>query len=432
MPLFVFLFLSFLNSKAQNTSAFITLKNGDKVQAYVKPYKYQPDIEGVLIYENGNESASRIVSADSIQQLDINGVLFIAARVTVYTHELNLEKYFNVLNKPELKESSVTQLVFLKLLVSGSKLNLFAHKTDDRFNFFVQQPDGEIITLRYLRLFEESGNQSIKEYPYYMQQLVPYVSGNKKLERQLELTKWTEKETMGICKGINDNKMPYEIYEDNVKAVKTFRFYAGLGISKTQLNFNTSQILVRPFISTLEMNARYTPVFNFTAEFGIGLKKERFILENNIFIRPFVGEASGGWDFDPTYYVTYQMQMKGLNVSYTPVLKINLNERIAGGAGINLQYNSISITYNGFPTWYDDDMFFRLNTADFVGKQRATKSEFSLSQFYKIQYSFKKAGAICFAFVPKHSIIQMTVQDELKQSFLNLSYQFLLSKKVKK
>ncbi len=413
----------------QFLAAAVNLKDSSSLSGFVKKFKYYPGANEILLYSQKKDKNPKLILPETIAELVVEGRgSFIFEKVKIYTHELNVA---NSLPGKEIKETSLTKSVFLKILLIGEKLTLYSYKDGNRINYFIQKPGGQIITLRYLRTIEAYGVNSIKEYRYYLQELLPYVSGNEKLEEKLEMVEWNEKDMVTICKAINANTTAYALYKGQPDEREKITYFLGAGVNVTKYEFDAPNEYVQPFLDKMKFNLNIMPVLMFGSEISFGKKVRNLQLENIILVAPVLAKGNTNWGY-ANYTAPSTFSMSGISLILAPVLKFDIVKKLSVGIGLNLRLDLLKIKFDGFPTWINEGIFERLN-ADFYNDGGTRNKTFaSIYPFCEMKYRLTNKHSLGIVFSPRRTFFKAYDGANLKFIYATVSYIYHIPKKSNK
>lgn len=332
---------------AQFSPATVYLKDGKTLTGFVKSNRSGLNPTDLVLYPQSNEANAQPVPHESVKEFTVEGEgTFVPATVKKYTNALDFETISRIPDF-ENKEISIFQPLYLKVLVRGEKINLYSFKEGPRSNYFIQKPGGEIETLRYLRSLDPVNKNALKDYKYYLNQLLPFVSGNKKLENRLEATQWSDNSLTKIANDINSNTAAYALYtgKDDAKSV----MFAGIGANVAHFEVKDANDY-QSFYKNMSFKSSVAPVVQFGSELGFGAaNKLKFQAGISIFY--FNAEGTSSWDNSGTPSPA-KINLKGLDFLFGPALKYAIAEKIQLGVGANIAITSYtSVTSSNLPNW---------------------------------------------------------------------------------
>jgi hypothetical protein len=406
-------------SFAQFSSATVTLKDGKSLSGFVKSLKNHLSPQELILYAEKEEKNPQPVPYETVKELVIEGEgTFIPATVKKYTNELEFSR-ISRMSEVDNKEVYVIQNLLLKVLLRGEKLNLYSYKESYRSNYFIQEPGKEITSLRYVRSLDPVNKSSVKEYRYYLNQLVPYVSGNKKLETKLEATGWNDNSLTKLCKEINANTTPYALYQG--RGGETSNFMIGVGVNMS--NFSaTDKTDFQSFYKNMSFNSSFAPVLFVGSELGFDEKGKNFKFQISLSAFPFNTTGTGTWDDNGTSR-TAQLGFKGFSLLFSPALKYKVGTHLQLGVGTSLNITNFSeVRFNNLPSWTRNGLFDPFRPA-------TTGTPLAFHPFVQADVLITKKHAISFVYALTQNNVKFNDNARLKKGFASVTYQYRLKTK---
>lgn len=374
----------------------------------------------LILFPGKEEKDPQPVPFETVKELVIDGEgTFIPASVKKYTNELEFERVSRM-SEVDNKEVFVIQNLLIKVLWKGEKLNLYTFKESYRSNYFVQEPNKEIVTLRYVRSLDPVNKSSIKEYRYYLNQLVPYVSGNKKLESKLETTGWNDNSLTKLCKEINANTTPYALYTG--RGSETSQLILGAGA-----NFANFKALDKNDFQSFYQNMSFTtaigPVFSIGSELGFEEKGKNFKFLVSLSAFPFSTTGTSIWNNNGTS-TKAEIELKGFSLLFGPSLKYKIGNHVQLGAGVQLNITSFSqINFNDLPNWARKGIF------DPFGPSTAG-TPLAFHPFAQLDILLTQKHGLSFTYALSQNNLKFYDDARLKMGYASVIYQYRL--KIKK
>ena len=359
---FIGALLNAVLATAQFSPATVYLKDGKTLTGFVKSIRNGLNPSDLILYPQSSDANAQPVPHESVKEFTVEGEgTFVAATVKKYTNALDFETISRIPDF-ENKEISIVQPLYLKVLVRGEKMNLYSYKEGPRSNFFIQKPGSEIETLRYLRSLDPVNKNALKDYKYYLNQLLPFVSGNKKLENRLEATQWSDNSLTKMANDINSNTIPYALYTGKPDAKSVL--FAGIGVNIAHFEARDDNDY-QAFYKNMSFKTSFAPVIQFGSELAFGTKnKVKIQLGLSIFY--FSTEGIGTWDYGGLQEQS-KINLKGLDFLFGPAVKYNIAEKIQFGVGANIAITSYAdVTSSNLPNWALQGIFepFRPSEVD--------------------------------------------------------------------
>lgn len=410
---------SFFSAFAQFNAATVSLKDGRTLTGFVKSLKNGYNPQELVLYPQKEDKDPQPVPAETIKEVTIDGEgTFIVATVKKYTNELDFDKLARIPDF-ENKENYVMQTLFLKVLFKGDKLNLYTYKDASRKHYFIQKPNSEIETLRYLRSLDPVTKSTLKDYRYYQQQLLPYVSGNKKLETRLESVGWNDNSMIRITKDINANTTAYALYEGGT-AERTV-FFVGVGANMS--NFSAVDVNdQQSFYKNMTINSSTLPVLFIGSELSFNNKVNKgFRFQLSLAAFPFSTTGNSTYSLNSSQ-VNAEISVQGLNVMFGPALKYKFGKSFTLGTGANFNITSFSeLRGRNMPTWAVVEGVF----ATFARSKPG--SPITISPYVMAEYMFTQKHGVLLLFAPEQKNVKFYEGARLKMGYTSLSYVFKLN-----
>ncbi|WP_407523830.1 hypothetical protein PDL71_18055 [Lacibacter sp. MH-610] len=414
--LIIQLFLTISFSFAQFSPASVTLKDGKTISGFVKSLKNHMNPRDLVIFPGKEEKDAQPVPFETLKELVIDGEgTFIPVSAKKYTHELEFSRVANV-SEAENKEAFVIQSLLVRVLWKGEKLSLYSYKETYRSNYFIQEPGKEIVTLRYVRSLDPVNKTSIKEYRYYLNQLIPYVSGNKKLESKLETTGWNDNSLTKLCKEINTNTTPYALYTG--RGSETSQLIIGAGV-----NFASFKAVdkndFQSFYQNMSFNTSTGPVFFIGSELGFEEKGKNFKFLVLLSAFPFSTTGTSIWNNNGTS-TKAEIELKGFSLLFSPSLKYKLGNHVQVGAGVQLNITSFrQVNFNDLPNWARKGIF------DPFGPSTAG-TPLAFHPFAQIDVLLTKKHGLSFSYALSQNNLKFYDDARLKMGYASIVYQYRL------
>jgi hypothetical protein len=401
---------------AQFNATTVSLKDRRTLTGFVKGLKNGNNPQELILYPQKDDKDPQPVPAETIKEVTIEGEgTFIVAKVKKYTNELDFDKLTRI-SDFENKENYVVQTLFLKVLLRGDKLNLYAYKDASRKHYFIQKPNSEIETLRYLRSLDPVTKSTLKDYRYYQQQLLPYVSGNKKLENRLEAVGWNDNSMIRICKDINANTTAYALYEG--KTAERSVLFIGVGANMSSfsaVDANDQQ----SFYKNMTLNSSTLPILHLGTELNFnGNDKSGFRFQLSLSAFPFSTTGNSTFNSSGTQ-VNAAISVQGLNVMFGPALKYKFGKSFTLGTGANFNITSFSeLKGNNMPQWAVERGVFAT-----FGRSKPG-SPVTISPYAMAEYMFTPKHGMLLLFAPQQKNVKFYEGARLKLGYASLSYIF--------
>lgn len=404
-----FLFLSLvIKAQTQFIPVEIELKTGVLEKGFIEKQNLSKTPKTFTVYSEQNRNNSKIYTPSEVKRFTItNFGTYAGITISRYIHELNSQR----LNAITQEEAILSEPVFLLLLVKGNKLNLYSHNFNGRYNFFIQEGDGEIKALRYLRTLNTEGSyiSKVSDYRYYMQQLLPYVSGNDDLVEKLEALDWKEPQMIKFIKSINSNNVAYAPYKGRAPEPSS-AFFIGAGVNMSFRKF-TAKFSFENSLDKIQFPASIRPVLSVGYELPLGAQSSRFSFQPVLTCFYFNSTGTNNFKDATGASVNSKYFIKGFSIFPGAALKYQIASKIKAGIGANLHLDILteSLFVTNVPT-----------------DQILNRSPIWVNAFLQADYSFSKNHGITIAFSPLQKILEGTQGVLLKSGygFITYTYKF--------
>jgi hypothetical protein len=408
----VSLFLS-LSPKAQTQfiPVEIELTSGTVEKGFIEKQNLSKTPKTFTVYSQQNRNNSKIYSPAEVKRFTItNFGSYIGITISRYIHELNPQR----LNAVSQEEAILSEPVFLLLLVKGNKLNLYSHNFNGRYNFFIQEGDGDIKALRYLRTIntESSSIAKVSDYRYYMQQLLPYVSGNDDLVDKLEMLDWKESQMIKFVKYINTNSVAYAPYK-GPKQEPSSTFFIGAGANISFRKF-TVKFAFENSLDKIEFPASISPVLSAGYELPLGAQSSRFAFQPVFTFFYFQSKGTNNFKDATGANATSKYYISGFSIFPGAALKYQIGSKIKAGVGANLHLDILT-----------ESLFVTNAPAD----QILNKSPIWFNAFVQADYLFSDHHSVTVAFSPMQKILEGQQDVWLKSGYGFVTYTYRFGKK---
>jgi hypothetical protein len=405
----IVLLLAFFSAIAQTgfIPVEIELKTGVIEKGFIEKIKLSKTPKTFTVYPEQNRDNAKVYSPTEVKKITItNFGSYIGVTVTRYIHELSTQR----ISMADQQEAILSEPIFLLLLIKGSKLNLYSHNFDGRYNFFIQEGDGDIKALRYLRSINTSSK--ISEYRYYMQQLLPYVSGNDDLVAKLETLDWRESQMIKFIKAINNNTVAYAPYKGKSDEPGS-DFFVGAGANISFRKF-TAKFRFENSLDKIEFPSSLSPVLSVGYEFPVGSQSSRFSFQPAITAFYFSSTGTNSFKDGSGANVTSRYIIKGASIFAGAALKYQIGGKIKTGIGANLHLDVLT-----------ESLFITNVPTD----QILNKSPIWVNAFLQADYLISNNHGISVVFSPLQKILEGTQDVWLKSGYGFIAYTYRFGKK---
>lgn len=194
LPLLSIFFCLASHAQANYEPGYIILKNGDRKNGWINYQNWSRNPRKIE-FKEVKEGPSSLYSFTDLQAFEVAG----KDRYDVYTvSKIVAPADINDLQQSNTAET-VTDTVFLRVLIRGDKLNLY-ELVDERKHYYIQQPQNAPVELQY-KLIKKEGNFFIKQTTYREQLKV--LTENKNLQSKIDQADYISKDITRIVKQIN-------------------------------------------------------------------------------------------------------------------------------------------------------------------------------------------------------------------------------------
>jgi len=249
-----------VNSKNDTLKGFIDYREWDKNPTEIN-FKQTPTAS-LQKFTIANANAFAITDAEYYEK-------FI---VKVSTSGVELEKL-----SQKLDTAYTTDTVFLKNLVNGKNVSLFALTNKIKSSYYIL--DKHVPGINYLKqyLYFDEEHQSVANANLYINQLLrlayEYQPGDKKILASIRQAKYLASTLSGIAIALNGgNTVQQTIY-----STTGIRFFAGTGIRYNKLQFNSPTGRTGPFNANNIHDNSVSPVLTAGLDFLMNKYTEKFV-----------------------------------------------------------------------------------------------------------------------------------------------------------
>jgi hypothetical protein len=328
-------FLITLSANAQNFKpGSVELKTKEKVTGYIALYNPKATPRKIIFKKDLN-ATEQVFTPLLINSFNIEGNDNYLSQV-VWKDGLPVTRREAKIEGTEMK---VKDTVFLRELVTGTKLTLYELQ-EEKSHFYIKKPDGEIVELEY-KVFRKkpSGNLIPGEddivYRYYFRdQLRLYSLEDYDLTEKIDNAQYTASELSKMIAGING--LVNDISSKSVKSVK--KLFIGGGVTFNSFKFSGNNLQFLNDLKTLK-NTGYS--FKINADF-FGKKKFR-----QVFLRTELGynhfDYEGGYkDMNSAetaeYYLTLNTVTTTVSLARNLLNTTGYNVYLGLGTGLNFSF----------------------------------------------------------------------------------------------
>lgn len=220
----------------------IVTNNGDTLHGYIDNQQWRSNPQKIKFRKTAEGPATQIFGLQDLRYFSVDGEdAYLRAVVKEDMNPIETD-YLN----PTTKDSTLTDTVFLKILVVGKRVSLFG-LTDSKNHFYIStMPDqyDELVYRIYLTQTEEGTNR-LEEVAGFRNQLSMYVEGKDSLSMMTHLEKLTYAESplTKMVVALNGQDASRVVNANTTKRGIGVYGYGSLGASISSLNFSGQQVL---------------------------------------------------------------------------------------------------------------------------------------------------------------------------------------------
>lgn len=315
---------------------YIVLNSGDTLHGWVNYYNWEKNPSAISFVKDSAGSATTYSKYD-IKAVEINGYdRYIKAVVEKDARPVGIEELL-----PANIDSLVTDTVLLRLLVKGSKFDLY-ELVDKKNHYFIGATGEGLKVLIYKKVAMD--NNRFSEQNIFINQLKAYLTEytvENSLLKKIDNSKYNEKDLTFIVGEMNKISGTIEYMPKHNKKILT-TFFAGAGAGYSSLRFSGSS-------STLG-NMHFGNSFVPFATVGLEVSSPRSLqaialrLEVNASHAAYLGEFTQ--KSSPTSYFTkaYAVEQTNISPSFSLLFNFIRNESFKIYAGTGAVWN---IAYYG-------------------------------------------------------------------------------------
>lgn len=236
---FILSFLIFLlpfcaNSQSNYKPGYVVNLKGDTLKGFVDYREWDSNPADVKFKPKmANAEAEKISPAD-VLAFGITGLEYYESyNLRISQGQTDVSKLATGVDT-----SSLISNVFLQRIVAGHNLNLYSYKDDIKIRFFIKdRNDTKPVELIYQVYLNPADVTQMVNQPKFQNQLYllakKYEPGDNKLTEKIELAEYNQPEITAIVNAING------ISKQTLSTghIKSTRFFAGLGISRSNTNY---------------------------------------------------------------------------------------------------------------------------------------------------------------------------------------------------
>lgn len=327
------------HTKAQGVKkqGYIVLNNGDTLNGWInyRNWEKNPSTIGFLRDSTGGITD---YSKHDVKAVEINGLdRYIKAIVVKDARPVTIG---NLL--PAEIDSLITDTVLLRILIKGSKLDLY-ELVDNKPHFFISNQDGEIKELIYKLVAIDNYNFSTRKL--FINQLKAYIIGHMSatdLLKKINNANYTEKDLSRIVNEINKTSGTVEYTAANPNKKILTSFFAGAGGGFSNLRFNGTNSA----FNNMQFSASFSPF----ATIGIEVSSPRSLQAITLRIEASFSHASYTATSKSSAGYSNSYSVSQTNISPTASLLFNFirKESLKVYAGVSAALNIASYSKNQY------------------------------------------------------------------------------------
>ncbi|PJJ84190.1 porin family protein [Mucilaginibacter auburnensis] len=141
-----------------------------------------------------------------------------------------------------IDSTNLTDNVFLRLITSGKNVSLYSYLDKIKLRYFIAEKNLAPVELKQYVYLDIKQTDKIREYNYYIQQLLSYAikfqSGDASLEDRINRTAYKSKDIEDIVSKLNGGVTGYKI---SAESLGGHRFYIGAAANMVRASFFGNQ-----------------------------------------------------------------------------------------------------------------------------------------------------------------------------------------------
>ena len=251
------LFFFKVNAQSNFQIGRIITKSGDTLQGFVNEREWDVNPSSIEFSRTGDGKSKQTYKPNDVRFVQVNGVDFYeSAFVAVSQSRVAPIEQLSI--GADIKAEKAQ--VFLKLISTGDKLNLYSFTDENKNRFYVKETNSDtIIELLNLRYLHQNDNRKIVSDERYKSQFVVLVNHNKAINTSslvslLSKTQYTQKDISKIVAYFNGSSNAIV----HSKKQRSSAFYIGSGATMSMAKYNgrnelaegaTQKISILPFVS---------------------------------------------------------------------------------------------------------------------------------------------------------------------------------------
>jgi len=328
--IFLFLLLSpfFAKSQSNYKPGYFINPKGDTIRGYIDYREWNENPKEVKFRKTKESSEVLLLNPNLAKEFQVDAYeLYQGVEVRISMDELDPTKMSQA---PDT--SKIQKTVFLKVLVKGSRFNLYNYTDSIKTRYLVSKPGSfGPLELEFHYLFTQDDAHNLVSERGFRNQILSLTNGDKSLQRRINSSEYRESELIPIFYTLNGDSVSHKFIKNTGN-----RKFLGIGL-------NRSVVSIRGDFPLSGSNATLAPEVDAGIDFFFNnqVRKSFFRLEINADYEKY----SFGPQSSPLGIVVqyYSLSFNQLNFSLSPKLFWNLynNEvtKIFLGAGIKINYS---------------------------------------------------------------------------------------------
>jgi opacity protein-like surface antigen len=236
-------------------------------------------------------------------------------------------------------DTTITQTVWLRIIVGGSKLSLFEWK-DDKTHYFLKEGDNEYRELQ-LKTTPDQGYE--KELPLYKNQLtalaIKYELAKDAFSREIDNAHYHEDDLKKIVIQLNGNKNI--IHYKTIREKSTWSYLINAGATWAMLKLSGD----KTYVGNLEFDPSISPWFSLGVKLSnFGINRLGLRLEVSYSAAKFNGKGSSSTSSNNR--VTYELESRTITPSFSAVYNFLQKKHVLMYGCIGLAYNNADYKKN--------------------------------------------------------------------------------------
>lgn len=315
----------------------IVLNNGETLNGWINYRNWEKNPKTIGFYKDSTGSITNYSKYD-IQAVEINGLdSYVKAIVVKDARPITID---NLL--PSYIDSLITDTALLRVLVKGSRLDLY-ELMDDKRHFFISETGGEMKELIYKVV--AVGNDKFSTQKLFIDQLKAYMFESVNatdLLKKIDDANYAEKDLSLIVDGINrlSGTVSYKAPTQSKKILTSF--FAGVGGGYSNVKFEGDN----PAFNRMQFSGGFSPF----ATIGMEISSPRNLQAITLRIEASFSYTSYNAKGNSSINSTTRYELAQTNISPTASLLYNFirKESLKLYVGISGAFNIASYSKNRY------------------------------------------------------------------------------------